>query len=97
MCLAIPGKVVRWLDRDETLARAEVEFGAIRKVCHMACVLDAAEGDYVLVHAGVAITRIDTAAAEQTLRDLARLDLPDEDLTGEDLTGENVTHEDVPA
>lgn len=74
MCLAVPGKIVRWIDRDPTFARAEVEFGGVRRVCHMACVPDAPEGDYVLVHAGVAITRIDATEAQRVLDDLATLD-----------------------
>ena len=74
MCLGIPGKVVRWLDRDPILAQAEIEFGGVRRVCQMACVLDAAAGDYVIVHAGVAISRVDPAQAERTLAALASLD-----------------------
>lgn len=73
MCLGIPGKVVRWIDRDPILARAEVEFGGVRRACQMACVPEAAEGDYVIVHAGVAISRVDAEQAERTLADLARL------------------------
>ncbi len=79
MCLAVPGKIVRWIDRDPTFARAEVEFGGIRRVCHMACVPDAPEGEYVLVHAGVAITRIDAVQAQRVLDDLATLDSVDEE------------------
>lgn len=74
MCLAVPGKLVRWLDRDPVFARAEIEFAGIRRVCHMACVPEASEGEFVLVHAGVAITRIDTEEARRVLADLARLD-----------------------
>lgn len=73
MCLGIPGKVVRWINRDSISAQAEIEFAGVRKVCQMACVVDAAEGDYVIVHAGVAITRLDRAEAERTLADLASL------------------------
>jgi hydrogenase expression/formation protein HypC len=73
MCLGIPGKVVRWVSRDEIEACAEIEFAGITRVCQMACVPEALEGDYVIVHAGVAISRIDRAAAEQTLADLAQL------------------------
>jgi hydrogenase expression/formation protein HypC len=73
MCLGIPGKVVRWLDRDPILASAEVEFAGIRRVCQMACVPDASEGDFVIVHAGVAISRMDQTAAEKTLAELAQL------------------------
>ncbi|MDB5339357.1 MAG: hypC [Planctomycetaceae bacterium] len=74
MCLAVPGKIVRWIERGSTFARAEVEFGGVRRICHMACVPDAPEGDYVLVHAGVAITRLDSAEALRVLQDLATLD-----------------------
>jgi hydrogenase expression/formation protein HypC len=73
MCLGVPGKVVRWLDRDPLLAMAEVQFGPLRKPCQMACVPDAVEGDYVLVHAGVALTRIDSDAAERLLETLETL------------------------
>lgn len=73
MCLAIPGRIVRWIDRDPVFANAEIEFGGVRRVCHMACVTDAAEGDYVIVHAGVAISRLDEVQARRTLEELARL------------------------
>jgi len=39
----------------------------------MACVLDAAEGDYVIVHAGVAISRINEADAHQVLHEIRNL------------------------
>lgn len=71
MCLAVPGRVVRWIDRDPLFARAEVEFGGVRRICHMACVADASEGEFVVVHAGVAISRINEAEARRTLSDLA--------------------------
>ncbi len=74
MCLGVPGKVVRWVDRDPLFARAEIEFDGVRRVCHMACVTEAAEGDYVVVHAGIAISRIDGVAAESLLRELAAAD-----------------------
>ena len=73
MCLAVPGRVVRWLNRDPTFAQAEIEFEGVRRICHMACVAEAEEGDYVIVHAGVAITRLNEEEARRTLSDLARL------------------------
>lgn len=73
MCLAVPGKIVRWTDRDPLFAQAEVEFEGLRRPCHMACVTDALEGDYVLIHAGVAIARLDAAEAQRLLDDLSRL------------------------
>jgi hydrogenase expression/formation protein HypC len=77
MCLAVPGKVVRWLDRDPLLARAEIEFGGICRICQMACVPEANVGDYVIVHAGIAISVVDRVAAERTLTELARLEEDD--------------------
>ena len=73
MCLGIPGKVTRWIERAGPFAQAEVEFDGLRRVCHMACVPDVAEGEYVIVHAGIAISRIDAAAAEQVFEALAKL------------------------
>lgn len=70
MCLAIPGRVVRWIDGDPLEGSAEVEFGGIRRVCHMACCPTAAVGDFVIVHAGVAISIMDTAEADRVLDDL---------------------------
>ena len=67
MCLGIPGKLVRWVNRDPLLAEAVIEFGAVEQTCHMACVPDAVPGDYVIVHAGIAICRLDEAAAQATL------------------------------
>ena len=73
MCLAVPGKLICWIDRDVTFARGEVEFEGIRRVCHLACVTEADEGDFVLVHAGVAITRVDPVEAERLFEDLRRI------------------------
>ena len=70
MCLGVPGRIVKWLDRDPLLARAQVEFAGVRHECHLACVPEAEVGDYVVVHAGIAISRIDAVAAERMLRDL---------------------------
>lgn len=73
MCLGVPGRIVEWLERDPLLARARVEFDGVQRECHLACVPDAQVGDYVVVHAGVAISRIDTAAAERLLAELRSL------------------------
>ena len=73
MCLGIPGKVVRWIDRDGPFAQAEIEFDGVRRVVHMACVTEAEEGDYVIVHAGIGISRVDPAEAQRVFDELARL------------------------
>lgn len=74
MCLGIPGKVVEWLDHDPVVGRALVEFDGVRRACHMACVPEAGEGDYVIVHAGVAISRVDPVEAKRVFQLLAHLE-----------------------
>jgi hydrogenase expression/formation protein HypC len=78
MCLGVPGQIIRWVDRDPLFATAEVDFGGLRRVCHMACVTDAAEGDYVVVHAGLAISRIDAGEAQRVFAELRQMGADDE-------------------
>jgi hydrogenase expression/formation protein HypC len=73
MCLGIPGKLVRWIEREDPFAQAEIEFDGVRRICHMACLTDAKEGDYVVVHAGIAISRIDPEEAQRVFDELAAL------------------------
>jgi hydrogenase expression/formation protein HypC len=82
MCLAVPGKVVELFDADPPFAAGLVEFAGVRRSVSLACVPEACEGDYVLVHAGVAITRIDAAEAAKVLDALEQLEL-DEDFVDE--------------
>jgi len=70
MCLAVPGRLEEWIDRDPLLARGWVAFGGVSRECHLACVPEAVVGDYVLVHAGIALRRIDVAVAEKLLHEL---------------------------
>ncbi len=89
MCLGVPGKIARWIDRAPLTAQAELDFEGIRRVCQMACVTEAEVGDYVLVHAGLAITRIDAEAAEEllrTLRSLGQEEVADQDPQPEEST-----------
>ena len=73
MCLGIPGRVVKWIDTDPLFARAEVEFAGVCHEVQMACAMNANIGDYVIVHAGIAICIVDEQEAEKTLSDLAVL------------------------
>ena len=73
MCLGVPGKVIEWIDQDPIFGRAIIEFGAVRRECQMACTPDAKTGEYVIVHAGIAIAVIDAREAERTLQDLAEI------------------------
>lgn len=74
MCLGVPGKVVEWTNRDPTFGRAMVEFAGVRRECQMACVPEAEVGDYVIVHAGIAICCVNEQEARRTLRDLASIE-----------------------
>jgi hydrogenase expression/formation protein HypC len=78
MCLGVPGRVVEWVDRTPTFAKAKIEFGGIARVCSMACVPDAEVGQYVVVHAGIAISRIDETAAKLALKELRNFGLAEE-------------------
>ena len=80
MCLAIPGRVVRWIDETPPFARAAVEFAGVLRTVSMACVPAALADDYVLVHAGIAISRISQQEAEKVLQTLAELDLDEQEM-----------------
>jgi hydrogenase expression/formation protein HypC len=68
MCLAVPGKITS-IDAGEALQRmGKVSFGGVVKDVHLGCVPEAKPGDYVIVHAGVAISILDEAEAAETLR-----------------------------
>ena len=77
MCLAVPGLVERWVNQEPVTASAVIRFGGVTRECSMACTPDADVGDYVIVHAGIAIAIVDEAAALQTLRDLEEAGLND--------------------
>jgi hydrogenase expression/formation protein HypC len=66
MCLGIPGRVIEIRD-DGVLPTGVVDFGGIRKEACLAYAPDAAVGDYVIVHVGFAISRVDEAEARRTL------------------------------
>lgn len=63
MCLAIPVRVVQLLDDDQ----AVVDLDGIRKTISLALVDGVQEGDYVILHVGYALARLDPAEAERTL------------------------------
>ncbi len=81
MCLAVPGKLTEWIEREPPFAEGIVEFAGIRRRTNLACVPHVAVGDYVLVHAGVAISRIEADEAARILRALEEIDF-DEPLEG---------------
>jgi hydrogenase expression/formation protein HypC len=72
MCLAIPGKIVETLESDG-LQMAKVSFGGIVKQVCLEYTPDAVPGDYVLVHVGFALSKVDPDEAERTYRLLEEL------------------------
>ena len=73
MCLGIPGHIVEFVDETHHLARIEV--GGVRRVVNVGLVLpDGLQpGDWVLIHVGFAISKIDEAEAERTTDMLRQL------------------------
>jgi hydrogenase expression/formation protein HypC len=80
MCLGIPGKVLSVAD--DELRTGRVDFGGIVKEACLACVPEARAGDYVIVHAGFAISRVDEHEAARVfdylrqMEELGELGLP---------------------
>jgi hydrogenase expression/formation protein HypC len=73
MCLAVPGKIVELHDAGG-VRMAQVDFGGIRREACLEYVPDAGIGDYVVVHVGFAISKLDEAEAARTLEYLQQLD-----------------------
>jgi hydrogenase expression/formation protein HypC len=74
VCLAVPGRIVTIDDTDPLTRSGRVAFGGIEKAINLAFVPEAGIGDYVVVHAGFAISVLDRAAAARTLAVLRELD-----------------------
>jgi hydrogenase expression/formation protein HypC len=70
MCLAVPAKIV---EVDATTDMAVVELDGIRKEVSTVLIEHAMVGDYVLIHVGFALERIDQVEAEKTLALFAEL------------------------
>lgn len=80
MCLAVPGRLVE-IQGDSDLRMGRVDFGGVVRQACLAYLPEAEPGDYVLVHVGFAISRIDEQAALETLealRQIGEMTVPDE-------------------
>jgi len=77
MCLGIPGRIVTMAGTGD-LATGTVDFGGVRRDVCLAYVADQVRpGDYVVVHVGFALSRVDEAEAQRTfeaLREMSQLD-----------------------
>jgi hydrogenase expression/formation protein HypC len=78
MCLAVPGRIVSIADRDGTLM-STVDFGGIRKDVCLEYIPDARVDEYVVVHVGFAIQRLDEESAIATLAEFEHLGVLNEE------------------
>ncbi len=68
MCLAVPGKIKEIIGDEPLERKGKIEFGGILKEIALAYVPEAKVGDYVIVHAGFAISMVDEDEAAETLK-----------------------------
>ena len=74
MCLAIPGKITSISGEDPLLRTGKIDFGGVIKEANLAYVPEAKPGDYVIVHVGFAISRLDEDEAKKDIEDLREMD-----------------------
>jgi hydrogenase expression/formation protein HypC len=74
MCLAVPGRITSISGDDPLLRTGKVDFGGILKEVSLAYVPEAQLGDYVIVHVGFALNRVDEAEARQVFDYLRQME-----------------------
>ncbi len=79
MCLAVPGQIETIFESHGT-RMGKVNFGGVVKEVCLAYLPDIQIGDYTIVHVGFAISQIDEASAQETLRTFEELGLLDDEL-----------------
>ena len=65
MCLGLPGEISEITNEDPLMRSGKVKFGQISREVNLAMTPDAGIGDFVIVHAGMAISRLDTSEADR--------------------------------
>lgn len=80
MCLAVPGRILSVGDGESLARSGRVDFGGIRKEVSLAFVPEASVGDYVLVHVGCAIARVDESEARKVFEYLEQIDALEQEL-----------------
>ena len=66
MCLAIPGRIIEIVDSANRLAKVDV--AGVQRTVNVGLLEDAAPGDWVLIHVGFALQKVDEAEAEATIK-----------------------------
>ncbi len=81
MCLGIPGQLVEWVDQEHNIAKAEVS--GVRRAVNVGLLAEGDDavdvGDWVLIHVGFAMSKIDEEEAKSTLDFLIQLGNPFEE------------------
>ena len=82
MCLAIPGRI---LDTEDIagIRIGRIQFGGITRKAYLDYVPDAVVGDYVMVHVGFAISKVDQEEAARTYESMRVMGLLEEELSGD--------------
>jgi hydrogenase expression/formation protein HypC len=84
MCLAIPGKIVEFHE-NQGVRMSKVDFGGITREACIEYLPDAQLGDYVLVHVGFAISKVDEDEAARTYKYLEEMNQLDELEAGDEV------------
>jgi hydrogenase expression/formation protein HypC len=84
MCLAIPGKLVEF-HRNEGIRMSRVDFGGVTREACLEYLPEAELGDYVLVHVGFAISKVDAEEAARTYKYLQELGQLGEVVSGDEV------------
>lgn len=74
MCLGIPGEIISIEENGEQMRRAKVRFGGITRDVYLDLVPEAQVGDYVIVHVGFAISKVNAEEAERVFELLSQLE-----------------------
>jgi hydrogenase expression/formation protein HypC len=83
VCLAIPGKILA-IQQQGNLRVARVQFGGIVRQVSLDFVTEAGISDYVMVHVGFAISRVDSVEAERTYKLLQEMGMLEQELASTD-------------
>jgi hydrogenase expression/formation protein HypC len=82
MCLAIPGRVLSVTSADLLWREGRVDFSGVVKEVNLACVPEAGPGNYVLVHAGMAISVVNEEEAQSVLAHFRLMGEPEQPREG---------------
>jgi len=86
MCLAVPGRIESITNEDPVMRTGRVNFGGVVREVNLAYVPEAQVGDYVIVHVGFAINRLDEDEANRVLAYLREIGESTESELGDEET-----------